>query len=368
MTQRVRSIDWLRGLSVVVMVQCHALCLLDLEKCSGWLYMALTWLDGLVAPAFFFAAGASLALVFCQAAARGQRRQRIRKSARRIGEVLLVSSLMTWMWFPIFREPHWLLRIDVLSSLGLSLALLLLPVALLAAQPRWLSALAFVAAVELAFASPWLGQRSGALAPFLGISTGSVFPLAPWMSHSLLGVAVGARLGNSSDESARAKSSLRELLVWSLVLWGIAWVLAPISPPADPWSEPKGHIERWCEVLALLWALSALERRVLAREGASSSISTRPGWLRRWIERFGEHSLTAYAVHEVLLYVPIAGFCFFDAFGARANWFSYALDVIVLLWLTGVAVLGVATVSTVGGRKVPSAATSSTPYSPAPRG
>src|SRR5437667_125911 len=59
---RVVAIDWLRGLAVLVMIQCHAMALLKPELRSGPFYGVLTWIDGLVAPAFILAAGFSLSL------------------------------------------------------------------------------------------------------------------------------------------------------------------------------------------------------------------------------------------------------------------------------------------------------------------
>ena len=34
----------------------------------------------------------------------------MRRTLRRLAEVLLVGVLVNWMWFPIFREPRWIVR------------------------------------------------------------------------------------------------------------------------------------------------------------------------------------------------------------------------------------------------------------------
>ena len=59
---RIRAIDWLRGLAVLLMIQTHALALLRPELRSGALFDSLQWVDGLVAPSFILAAGFSMAL------------------------------------------------------------------------------------------------------------------------------------------------------------------------------------------------------------------------------------------------------------------------------------------------------------------
>src|SRR5882762_6127988 len=137
---RVRAIDWLRGLAVLLMIQTHALGLLRPELRSGAGFDALQWLDGLVAPAFILAAGFSLALTQVRAAAAAAsadaRRKRMLKTLRRIGEVLLVGTLINWMWFPIFREPRWILRMDILQCIGLSLLIAFPILFALASRPR----------------------------------------------------------------------------------------------------------------------------------------------------------------------------------------------------------------------------------------
>src|SRR4051812_46859686 len=107
---RIRAFDWLRGVAVLVMIQCHTLVLLQPERLKDAAFLPLNFLDGLVAPAFIFAAGFSLALVQVRGAFAGSRLRRVRKTLRRIGEVLAVATLVNWMWFPIFREPKWMLR------------------------------------------------------------------------------------------------------------------------------------------------------------------------------------------------------------------------------------------------------------------
>src|SRR5437899_535203 len=72
----------------------------------------------------------------------GGRAARLRRTLRRVFEVLLVASLVNWMWFPVFRQPRWFLRIDILHCIGLSLLIALPFLSLLAPRPRalrWVS-------------------------------------------------------------------------------------------------------------------------------------------------------------------------------------------------------------------------------------
>ena len=50
---RLRALDWLRGLAVLVMVECHVFnALLAPEYRSATWFGVLNWLNGFVAPAF----------------------------------------------------------------------------------------------------------------------------------------------------------------------------------------------------------------------------------------------------------------------------------------------------------------------------
>src|SRR5215470_18848141 len=119
---RVRAFDWLRGLAVLVMIETHAQVLLRKELLATRTAGVLDYVNGLVAPSFIFAAGFSLALVQVRtASASGPRAPRLLRSLRRIGEVLAVGTLINWIWFPISVQPGWLLRIDILQCIGLTL-------------------------------------------------------------------------------------------------------------------------------------------------------------------------------------------------------------------------------------------------------
>src|SRR5262244_2660700 len=67
---RVKAFDWLRGLAVLVMIECHAMVLLRKDLLATPAAKAMDWLNGLVAPSFIFAAGFSLP--WCRCAPRGR--------------------------------------------------------------------------------------------------------------------------------------------------------------------------------------------------------------------------------------------------------------------------------------------------------
>ncbi len=333
---RVRGFDWLRGIAVLVMIQTHSLVLLRPELRAGDLFLTLQWIDGLVAPSFIFAAGFAMALTQVRAALSGDaakeaRRRRFRRTLRRIGEVLFVATLTNWAWFPIFREPHWLIRIDILHCIGLSLLIALPILSLLAPHPRLLRWTALGLAALAFGLAPLFEQVPPPWGNFVSFRTGSLFPLLPWSGYVYLGAAVGAACATGG-----ARGAARWLL--ALTAAGIAlWLLTPqvsaLYPPHEFWvTDPTNHARRWTQVCLIALALLAVER-VPGAWNASLPV--------RFVEVFGTSSLAGYFIHEMLLYFHLAGFSFEVVWGNRCSWPRYAAVLalliactFVLTWLT----------------------------------
>ena len=333
---RIRAIDWLRGLAVVFMIQTHALGLLRPDLREGTAFAALQWVDGLVAPAFIFAAGFSMALTQVRAAggpaAPEARRRRMRRTLRRLLEVLLVGILVNWMWFPIFREPRWIVRMDILPCIAFSLLIALPILFALAPRPaalRWcallLAAFAFgVAPLAESLGPPWdrfLNQRADA-----------VFPLLPWSGYVYLGAAVG---------SAAAEKGARGAALWlsGICAAGLAvWIATPwfaaAYPPHQFWvTNPANAARRWTQVCLLALFLLALEQRAFGAWRESLPV--------RFVEVFGTSSLAGYFFHQALLFYRVFGFSFESRWGKSCGWAQYAALValligctFVLTWLT----------------------------------
>ena len=290
---------------------------------SGPLWTRLQWVDGLVAPAFIFSAGFSLALVQVRGAAAGTRAMRVRKTLRRLGEVLLVATLVNWMWFPIFREPRWIFRIDILQCIGFSLLLALPIFAVLSPRPRLLSWVALALAALVFGISPFAEHVRGPLAGFVNGSNESVFPLLPWAGYVYLGASAGAV---AAGDPRKLRLWIGGLLVLGAALWVATPQLAAAYPPHQFWvTNPANHATRWTQVCALLLVLLALER-VPAGVRAISRI--------RLVELFGISSLAGYFFHQMLLFFRIAGFSFEARWGSSCGWPKYWLVLALLVAAT----------------------------------
>ncbi len=316
---RIRAFDWLRGIAVLVMIETHALVLLRPELRAGRAFDWLQRIDGLVAPAFIFSAGFSLALVQVRGAASGMRGQRVRRTLRRLAEVLAVASLVNWMWFPLLREPKYLLRFDILHCIGLGLLLALPIFVLLSPRPRLLRWVALGLAMLVFGVAPLLEQVSGPLAALVNSSSGTVFPLIPWAGYVYLGASAGATA--ALDDVRELVRWILGLLLFGLLLWLESDRLAAAYPPHEFWvTNPANHAQRWTQVCGILLLLLAAERFTQPR-----------GRVVRFIEVFGTSSLAAYFFHLMLLYYRIFGFSFEALWGARCSWPLYCLLLALLI-------------------------------------
>lgn len=323
--ERVRAIDWLRGLAVLMMIQCHAFVLLRPDLRVSPAARELLRADGVVAPAFLFSAGFALALLLVRSTASGKRVERLGRNLRRILQVLGAATLVNWMWFPLFREPRWLARMDILHCVGLSLLLLLGVGAGLASRPRVLRGVTLALAFITFFLSPLGEDVSGPWAFLLNKSTGAVFPLLPWLGFAWLGAYAGAVTG----EQGRAGLVRALLLLIGLGLAGsyAARPLKALYPDHHFYvTNPSNAAERWLWVCIPLLVLVALE----AWRGSEAA----PSRLRRFVESFGSSSLSAYVIHLGLLYFHVFGFSFEVVWGNRCGWGQYALLTGLLMLLT----------------------------------
>ena len=329
---RIRAFDWLRGIAVLVMIQTHSLVLLWPGLRQGRFFEWLQRIDGLVAPAFIFSAGFSLALVQVRGAASGARAARVRKTLRRLGEVLAVATLVNWMWFPLLREPHYILRFDILHCIGLGLLIALPIFALLSPWPRVLRWVAFALGAAVFGLAPLAEHVRGPLAALCNDSSGTVFPLVPWAGYVYLGASAGATAAlGDARELARWVAAL---MLLGLLLWLQTDALAHAYPPHEFWkTNPANHAQRWTQVCGIVLLLLAAEQLWPARNAVV-----------KLVEVFGTSSLAAYFWHLNLLYFRYAGFSFEAAWGQRSSWARYWLLLALLIagtcaltWLTDLA-------------------------------
>jgi uncharacterized membrane protein len=337
---RVLAFDWLRGIAVVVMIQTHALVLLKPEILKTAFYAHLARIDGLVAPSFIFSAGFALALVQVRVGRIGDRAARAaqaKKSLKRIGTVLGIATLINAIWFPLWRVPQLLFRIDILHCIALSLLLALPPLVWLARRPNVLRFGLLAVALLIFSTAPLLEHMTGLVGlfvnskpGFLDATTVTTFPLFPWSGYVFLGASFGTTVAMMSS-----KDDLRRWLFLLIGLGATLWFfqdeIRALYPSHNFWvTNPANAAQRWTLVLTLVAALDAVETRWS---------SARQSPLGRWLSGLGVASLSAYFFHQMLLFQHHVGL-FARFFRGRADWGLYWVLVAALVALTWACVRG----------------------------
>lgn len=290
---RLLALDWLRGLAVLVMMECHVFnaLLAPQYRPARW-FSALTWLNGLVAPAFLLVSGAVLSLNLQKhwsdvvgGGASG------RKLWRRVGQIFVVAYLLhlptplLWQFFGP-RGPHlvelWT-KMDILQCVAGSLALVLALVTVTRWPElhRWVCVgLGVAAAVSVAAVARW---AEGTWVPnwllnYLWPTGVGKFPLVPWAAFPLLGAWLGPAV---FVETSTARQCIRALVA------GIAFIIAGKFMVSTQPYDAAFVFSR------LGWVLIGLAACCWLRESGRGT-----GWLLQ----FGQFSLWSYTVHLIIVY------------------------------------------------------------------
>ncbi len=332
---RIHAFDWLRGVAVLVMIQTHALVLLLPSIRGQELFRRLVSIDGLVAPSFIFSAGFALALVQVRAGLAGRRSEQARKTLKRILEVLLVATLINFIWFPMYRAPKWLFRIDILHCIGISLLLLMPVLVALSPRPKLLRWTTLLIALAIFAVAPLGEQVTGVAQLFLNTNpgvlddtTGAAFPLLPWAGYVFLGASFGTTIAAMKEEQ-ELWSWLGLLMGLGAVLWWNAEAIRTLYPAHQFYvTNPADAARRWTCVLALVAVFRLIERRW-------PKLTPTPA--AKWLGGFGAASLSAYFFHEMLLYQRWVG-VFARFFREQADWPLFWVLVAALIAATWVCV------------------------------
>ena len=290
---RLLALDWLRGVAVLVMVECHVFnaVLAPQYREAGW-FVFLNWLNGFVAPAFLLVSGGIIGINLQK---RWQDVVMFGKGWirlwRRIGQIFTVAYLLhlptpfLWQFFGS-RGPHLIelwTKMDILQCVAGSLTLILLLVPLVRnarAHRHLCGALGIAAVAGLGPVAGW-AETSALPRPLLNYlwPTGvGLFPLVPWAAFPLLGVCLGPAIFSTAkawQHSARAAAA------------GIVFLLVARFISLGNWYGGYFVFSR------LGWTLCGLAACCWLGEPLRGT---------RWILEFGQLSLWSYTVHLILVY------------------------------------------------------------------
>lgn len=299
---RVFHIDALRGWAILMMLQGHFIdrLLLQSER-VGWLYDLWKFNRGLTAPLFFTTSGVILVYLLLRKPDKEYRQFRIQKAFWRGLEVLMWGyllrfSVMPYLMYGKINTEFW--RVDVLHCIGAGL-LLIAVVYVLASRlgDHTFRILVLSIALAIFIFHPWYSKLDYSFLPF-GVQTyltregtNSVFILFPYLGFLFIGGFIG---------------SLYQLFYYKrkwLFIGGIlftSWLFYYQSGNFFDWlSEVTGQeifkkvmwnnfgFRRTGQVLFIYTIFMTLEP-LLARV--------------RILNRLGQHTLTIYIIHFILLF------------------------------------------------------------------
>lgn len=298
-------LDWLRGISVLIMIEAHTLDawtrLADRKNAVyGWAMI----IGGFAAPGFLFLAGITLAL------AAGSRRRRGRSDAE-VSALARRRALQIFGLAFLFRLQSWvisggdpsqaLLKVDILNVMGLSM----LAAALLwsLGRSRWdRAAWMIAAAVMVAMSTPILRATPTLLRlpdpiewyirPIPGRGT---FTLFPWAGFLLAGVAIGLWLDAARTPADERRVNVTLAMIGTLLTIGgyAASYLPPMYAQTNFWTTSPTFFFLRVGILIL-------------------SLPVAYAWNALWTGRsvlreFGIASLFVYWIHVELAYGVLSG-------------------------------------------------------------
>jgi uncharacterized membrane protein len=328
--QRVRSIDWMRGVSVLLMIVAHCLIFLDSTHNDDAVRGYFNEINGLPAPAFLLAAGFSLAFVFSRDESDVARRSaRLRKSLGRIGQVLVASLLLRHVMWDAFRNPHTLLWVDILTCIALMLLTTWGALAFVRGPARAvvlavLAAAAFVAA-PFVEAPQTFGPVTGLINNALHVNT---WPLVPWAAYGWVGAVIGLAAGRAQSTVGAMCMSFGALVVVGLMMSLSGPLVRLVDAEANPYMLTNAGTR--------LWKLGVVGVLMLAFERGGEKPWPNVG---RLIDLLSRQSLVAYVGHLILIF----GYWKFqplNLFIGNVGWAGYlALTLMVLAGTTGLCLL-----------------------------
>jgi uncharacterized membrane protein len=303
---RFRFLDWMRGVAVLIMIQCHVFNSFtrpDLRQSGA--YILSQFIGGMAAPLFLFMAGMTSGFLLESLEKRQMGRwRRWRGALRRAGYIFLIAYL--------FRLTNWLgslpnpslqdfLKVDILNCMGLAMAAFTV-VALFENTQRIrltiAGALAVAAAAPLLSSLAWTGVPlvvKNYLVPSPGTSQ---FPFFPCAAYVGFGLAAGSLVKRTESPGGQ----MDRLMQW-LVLLGFGLIFTSEYFANLPWSV-YAKSDFWRDSPALILIRVGIILAMLAGSYLWTGLRAASSW--SWIESLGKTSLLVYWVHVTLVYGGLA--------------------------------------------------------------
>jgi len=338
---RFEFIDLLRGWAVFVMIETHVFnALLEPGLKESSIFKVLTFVNGLVAPAFLFCAGLAFAVVL-------RRkwddyiflRKPFWRYLFRLLFILVVGYSLHLPFFSLSRlkeinDPNlWIpfFQADILQTIAVSLFLLTILAPVLRNRSIVFRATG-VLSVLIIFASPFVRHLDYSttarwLSPYFTMQVNSQFPIFPWMAFLSAGTVIGfwfLDMKERGKERAFVNQSLALSLgaiVISLIIEALPWT---IYPNHDFWdASPEFFFVRCGLIVCALDFLWMYENKKTVSQNSVITL-------------FGKESLLVYCVHLLIVYGYTYKWSFVRYFGPHLNYaecFALFVALTVVMWV-----------------------------------
>jgi uncharacterized membrane protein len=298
--KRFPFLDWMRGLAVVIMIQCHtfnSMTRTDLRDFGP--YVLTQFVGGMAAPLFLFMAGMTTAFQMESLERREPNAMRRWLTAlKRAGYILGIAFTFRFTnW--VFSIPHApateMTKVDILNCMGVGMAVLAAG-ALFRGDGR--TRFAVAAGVVIAAVSPLMTNLPWGGVPTLlqeylvpGAGRGR-FPFFPWVAYIAFGQAIGSMVKRT------AAATFDRLMQWSMLL-GFAMIFIGQYFSNIPYSVyPKSSF--WTDSPALVVIRVGICVMMMTGAYLWTEYCAGSGW--SWMQAMGKNSLMVYWVHVMIVY------------------------------------------------------------------
>lgn len=321
------------------MIETHVLnALLAPALKERWLFPILTFVNGLVAPAFLFCAGFALAISLTRKWTLFVRfSPQSLTYIRRLLFILVVAySLHTpffsFQQFLTLSDDLWIsfFQVDILQVISVTLLFITLLV-LVTRNERVLYSILTALMLGVVFSTPFIRNLDWSgypvwLRAYFTAAYGSQFPLFPWSAFVMAGALVGRLF--IGVESEQRSAIILKFLFYSLGVIGLS-LCAELLPfdlyPGSFWnSSPQFFFARAGLVVLLLSLIFHA-----GSKGTSAFFSS------NIVQTFGQESLLVYVVHLLLVYSRKHDFSLLMIFGSNLNYgqvFGLFAALTVIMW------------------------------------
>jgi uncharacterized membrane protein len=298
--KRFPFLDWMRGLAIVIMIQCHTFnSFVRMDLREGGPYLLSQFVGGMAGPLFLFLSGMTLAFQMDSLDRREpNRRRRWLASLRRGGYILGIAfafRVTNWVASLPHADVHDLTKVDILNCMGVGLMVLSVAAVFGAkGRARFAAAAGFAiaAAAPLVSAIPWNHAPSLVREYLAPSSVPGYFAFFPYAAYIAFGLAAGAIVKST------AADRFERLMQWS-VLIGLALVFTGQYCSNLPYSVYRNS-SFWTDSPALTVIRAGISLVLMAGAYLWTEYCVGAGW--SWMRCLGRNSLMVYWVHFSLVY------------------------------------------------------------------